>query len=402
MPIVTRLIVGLSLALMLGLSPPSAGEARAEDVTPSAGVIRGVLVRAEPMGAPARRVGALLPGQRAELLESVPHYYRVRLADGQVGYVSKRWTDVAAGGAAFLASGELVLHFIDVGQGDSTLIECPNGSTILIDSGSTSGRDPDEIQAYVVEVLDRHGGDLDTLIVSHPDEDHYNLLPDVLTDVRIRRAWYVGVEEDYESKAFKWLQSQTDARVVLGPGDFDPIATPNTSIACGEAKVWILAAAVEASASAKNAKSIVVMVRYRDFEAIITGDATRHTEKVVLGRFPADWLQVDLLRVGHHGSESTSTTAAWANTLRPSVAVVSAGYKNTYGHPRQEVIDRLAPHTAAAPPHGFRSAVLNDQPGETYIYTDTLAFAERIWTTAMSGTIKVRTRGAEYTVEAQR
>lgn len=155
---------------------------------------------------------------------------------------------------------------------------------------------------------------------------------------------------------------------VVTPETYDRAETPNTAVDCGAAKVWILAAAVEASHSAKNAKSIVVMVRYGDFEAVITGDATRDTEAVILGRYDPKWLDIDLLRVGHHGSEATSTSASWAKTLSPTLAIVSAGYDNTYGHPRQEVFDRLAPYTQAAAPHGFdrpRSARTRARPTTT-------------------------------------
>lgn len=161
----------------------------ADQITTSPDVTRGVRVREQPRGAPAAVVGSMRPGDRVELLEVVPYYYKVRLTNGAVGYVSKRYTDAVASPPTSLAAVPLKLHFIDVGQGYSTLIECPNGSTVLIDMGSTSGHSPDEVQDYLIDVLGAHGGDIDTLIISHPDEDHYNLISDVLTDVAVGQAW---------------------------------------------------------------------------------------------------------------------------------------------------------------------------------------------------------------------
>lgn len=376
--------------------------AAADEITTSPDVTRGVRVRDQPRGAPAAVVGALRPGDRAEVLEVVPYYYKVRLTNGAVGYVSKRYTDPVGSSLASLAAQPLKLHFIDVGQGDSTLIECPNGAAVLIDMGSTSGRSPDEVQDYLIDVLGAHGGDIDTLIISHPDEDHYNLISDVLTDVAVAQAWYVGKPSDYNEDTRRWLADVPRRHFVLTPQFHDRAGQPNTDIDCGPAKVWILAAAVEASKSAKNAKSIVVMVRYGDFEAVITGDATRDTEAVILGRYDPRWLDIDLLRVGHHGSESTSTSATWAKVLSPTLAIVSAGYDNTYGHPRQEVFDRLAPYTEAAAPHGFRSALHRKGAGRIYDYTDTLTYSEAIYATAMSGTIVVTSQGSGYAVQTTR
>ena len=119
------------------------------------------------------------------------------------------------------------------------------------------------------------GGDIDYLVVSHPDADHYNLLMEVLDDVPVGRAWYVGERQDYgDAQVFDWLGSTPRRSTRLQPDYFDAVARPNPDINCGGAKVWILAAAIEHPQSRKNAMSIVFMVRFGDFEAVITGDAT--------------------------------------------------------------------------------------------------------------------------------
>lgn len=121
----------------------------AGQITTSPNVTRGVRVRDQPRSALAAVVGSVRPGDRVELLEVVAYYYKVSLTNGAVGYVSKRYTNAVASPLASLAAVPLKLHFIDVGQGDSTLIERPNGSTVLIDMVSTSGRSPDEARFTV-------------------------------------------------------------------------------------------------------------------------------------------------------------------------------------------------------------------------------------------------------------
>ncbi len=213
----------------------------------------------------------------------------------------------------------------------------------------------------------------------------------------------MGERKDYADKGFfEWLGLTPDAHRVLQPDDHDPEVTANGSISCGAARIWIPAAAVEASKSYKNAMSIVVMIRYGDFEAVITGDATHDTEEVILERYGRAWLDIDLLRVGHHGSLATSTSVVWADALSPKVSILSAGYENSYGHPRGEVVDRLLPHAAASPAHRFRSATPNRRDeGPKYDFT-TKTTSKAIYATAASGTIVVTTSGTGYALSTER
>ncbi|RVT93483.1 MBL fold metallo-hydrolase [Sphingomonas crocodyli] len=366
-----------------------------EKIRPSERVRSNVAVREEPLGPPSRRVGTLLPGENAELLDSVPYFYRVRLSNGVEGYVSKSWTARLASPAALAATRPLSIHFMDVGQGDGTLIVCPNGSTILIDSGSLSGRSPDDVRDYLWKQIEPVGGDIDYLIVTHPDADHYNLLPEVLDEISIGQAWYVADRADYADKElYDWLNATPAKAKRLTAEYFDAQAKPNPDINCGSAKVWILAAAVEHPASRKNAMSIVVMVRLGDFEAVITGDATHATENMIMSRYPAAWLDIDVLRAGHHGSLTTSTSKVWADTLTPTSSIFSNGYENSFGHPRAEVVARLEPHAKTVAAHKFRDA-LRQTSGREYTFTDRDT-TKAIYTTSMSRTIVVRSSGQGY------
>ena len=294
----------------------------------------------------------------------------------------------------------LTLHFIDVGQGDSTLITCPNGANILIDAGNLPRRAQTEtrVRDYVRNQIASRGGDIDYLILSHPDADHYNLLRPVLQGVPIGRTYYVATRNHYSDRTlFDWISTVGRTNVHLTGTDFDRQTAPNPDIDCGAAHVWIVAAGVQVPNDDKNTKSIVVMVRMGDFEAMITGDATFATEDVIMGRYAPTWLDIDVLQVGHHGSERTSTSPRWAATLSPRTAIMSAGSQNDYGHPRRAVTDLLEPQTDAADPHPYRDVTIRAQSPK-YRYVTRPTYRESIYSTSTNGTIVVRTTGTGYSV----
>ncbi len=181
----------ISLLAALLLAQPALA---APEVTPSQRVTRNVVLRAEPDG-DAAPLGALLPGQEAELLGEVPGWYHVRFADGRVGYVSKSWTVVTDDGEplAAAAAGPLKVHVIDIGTGLATFIEGP-GFTMLYDGGSqddlATGLD-NRIVAYIKAVRPDVSA-LDHLVLSHPHKDHLELLPDVFERFTIRNVWDSG------------------------------------------------------------------------------------------------------------------------------------------------------------------------------------------------------------------
>ncbi len=276
------------------LGQSSAGSA--DDVVLSARVRSNVVVRAEPLGAPSAPIGVLRPGEEAELLESIPYFYRVRLPNGVTGYVSKSWTDLVQ---SVSGPGQLTLHFIDVGQGDSTLAICPNGSTILIDAGSTSGRSPDEVRQYLIGQIDPYGTEIDTSLSPIPT-------PIITTSCRRCLTRYRSAERITSVSAATTATGRFltgfSPHLPLRPSSAQPTMTGwkhQTARSIAEQpKCGFFAAGVEHPESRKNAMSIVVMFRMGDFEAVITGDATFATENVILSRYTPAWLDIDVLRVG--------------------------------------------------------------------------------------------------------
>jgi competence protein ComEC len=366
--------------------------ALADRVTPREGVVNHINVRDQRQN--GNVIGQLAKGAFAVLLSAEGAHYKVRLDGGVEGYVAKSWSTVVADvHPAAPPSGQLAIHFIDVGQGDSTLIVCPDNSTILVDAGSLSGMPAEPVRDYITEVLGPHVQRIDHLVVTHADQDHYNLLPDVMTDFEIGQVYYVGKEADYYDYFWTWLQDfEEDRRTRFTETYFNAPDEPHSGMDCGSAEIFVLAAAIDHHKSWKNAMSIVLMVKFGSFEAILTGDATHATEDAIMARYQPAFLNVDLLKIGHHGSLETSTSENWANLLKPGVAIASAAERSQYGHPRIEVIQRLTPHTIndTVRAHPFSAATRSQ--GE-YQWTDVAAYEELIYGTAKSGNIMVTTDG---------
>ena len=292
-------------------------------------------------------------------------------------------------------AGLLRIHFIDVGQGDCTLIECPNGQHVLVDCGSTRDGDADEVREYLLGQLDASNPKIDLLVITHPDADHYNYLPEVLQGVAVEKLVMVGEASEHPKGGFwNWFETELYADAwILDESYHDSTEQDSEFCGCGDADLFVLAANVEASRSANNARSIVLMVRYGEFDAILTGDATTDTEDVILERYTPEWLDVELLKIGHHGSSTTSTSAEWLAALRPEAATVSAAYNSQYHHPRWEVLDRTAAYTDGAPAHKMRGG---RRSGGSTTWQNVNDYTEAIYSTATNGTIVLTSDGDTY------
>jgi competence protein ComEC len=300
---------------------------------------------------------------------------------------------------AAAGAGLLEVHFVNVGQGDCTLIVCPNGNRMLVDSGSTTKNfSPSPVRSYLLSHLDPDTPRVDALVITHPDKDHYNFLPTVLDGVEIGHIYTSGTMSDHtEAGVEAWLDSFDSAdRTRLSASAYN-VATPKSLTDCGEAKILVLAANVPDTTvnSEPNTHSIVLKVSYGTVDFLLTGDATRDTENDIMNRLADDFLDVEVLKMGHHGSNATSTSVPWADTVKPEIAVASAGKNNTYGHPHRDVVQRLEPHTAAAEPHRFRWSW---RDGGTPKFKNFTKYKEAIYSTAVNGNIAITTDGTEIEV----
>ncbi len=214
------------------------------------------------------------------------------------------------------------IHFIDVGQADAALVEC-DGQYMLIDGGNKGDSD------IIYSVLKRTGvTDLAIVVGTHAHEDHIGGLPGAYNYADA--ALTLCSVTEYDSAAFRDFKKYADKK---GGG----ITVPSTgdSYTLGSASVTVVG--VNGGSDANNS-SIVLMIRYGDTSFLFTGDAEREAEQAILVAGVA--LQADLIKVGHHGSE-TSTTYPFLREIMPKYAVISVGKNNAYAHPTENTLSRL-------------------------------------------------------------
>lgn len=295
------------------------------------------------------------------------------------------------------STGTLHVHFIDVGQGDCSFVQCPNGGNVLIDCGSLGGGDVDRARAYLRELLDEDAPRIDTLVVTHPDADHYNFLDDVLEGVEVGKILMTGSADEYSADSFEfWLTEREELISKLSKSDFDPRDQAPRFCTCPGTEMRVLAADTVATASPTNARSIVLLIQHGDVDVLLTGDATFDTEQVIMDRYDHAWLKCEALKIGHHGSSTTSTSQDWAETIRPDVAIVSAAFQNRFGHPRKEVLQRLAPFTKSEEVHPMRWGWSERRRAK---FENVTSFKEAIYSTATNGTIVLSSDGTHYWID---
>jgi competence protein ComEC len=232
---------------------------------------------------------------------------------------------------------------IDVGQGDSLLIVSPKGQTMLVDAGGPVGAVTETAAATSLfdvgeEVVSpylwsRQIRRLDVIVLSHAHSDHMGGMTAVMRSFRPRELW-VGIDPD--SKAYRALLSEAQELGItvrhLHTGDALPWSGTQISVLAPDPNY------INGGAPANN-DSLVMRVEYGKASVLLEGDAEAPSERAMVasGRLSP----VTLLKVGHHGSR-TSTTPEFFAAVAPKDAVVSVGRGNTFGHPRFEVIQRVA------------------------------------------------------------
>ena len=234
-----------------------------------------------------------------------------------------------------LRPGVLEVTAIDVGQGDSLLIVTPDGKTLLMDSGglgATSRSDFDVGEEVVSPYLWSRGiRRLDAVAISHAHSDHVGGMASVIANFRPRELWYgvesptrdfAGVEETARNFGVTSIPHHADEEFTFG-GIKIRVLNPQPG--------W------EARVPAQDDESLVLHLQYDQTSALLVGDSHRRIEKLLIDENP----RADLLKIGHHGS-LTSSSPEFLAAVNPQFAVVSAGFYNSFRHPRPEVMQRYA------------------------------------------------------------
>lgn len=245
----------------------------------------------------------------------------------------------------------LEVHFVDVGEGDATLIRFSSGKTMLIDSGDNVK--VKELTTYIDKVFfNSHKKVFDYVVLTHSDCDHSGNMDTILDKYKVNnfirpnilidglenyladgRAKYDN-NNDYVATITKLYSLEKDNKIKVS------FAKPDTYIDMGNnAKVHILSP-LKPYYTTTNDYSIVMIVEDNNEKFMLTSDASTDVENDIINSYDEDVLDVDVLKLGHHGSD-TSTSLDWLDITQPDYAVISAGEDNSYQHPSSAVLDNI-------------------------------------------------------------
>jgi competence protein ComEC len=222
----------------------------------------------------------------------------------------------------------LTVAFLDVGQGDAVFIEAPGGNQVLIDGGPDKG-----ILRALSEVMPFYDRSINVVMATHSDRDHIGGLPEVLSNYSVDNFIAPAGEMDTAVSRelnriieFKQIDSRKARRglaLSVGRGVYLLILFPDRDLYGVDS----------------NDTSLVAKLIYGNTAFLLTGDAPRKIEDYLVA-LDGDSLDIDVLKVGHHGSK-TSTSDTLLGFASPEYAIISAGKDNRYGHPHQETIEKL-------------------------------------------------------------
>ena len=247
-------------------------------------------------------------------------------------------TDRTTGSSATWQSGststvgsnaKLTVTFINVGQGDSILVQAPSGKTLLVDGG------PKDAESALLSALASKGVKrLDNVIATHEDADHIGSLDAAIKAYPVGKVYLPKMPTKGTKAMEDFLQAVKGKGISLTP------AKAGVNVDLGSEVSALMLAPVKASYEEENNYSAVLKVNFGKVSFLLTGDAEGHSEQDMINS-GAD-LKSTVLKVGHHGSRY-STGEAFLDAVSPQYAVIQVGHNN-YGHPTSQVLNRLAAH----------------------------------------------------------
>lgn len=219
----------------------------------------------------------------------------------------------------------LSIHMIDVGQGDSILVQTPTNKNILIDGG-----DEDSENIIISYLRQKRIKTIDIIIATHPDSDHIGSLDNIIKKFNVNSIYMP--EQSTDSEAYQNLiNSCTDKNLSIQHLYKNDVLNIDNNI-----NIYVLSPSYIQEES--NLNSIVFKLTFNDNSFLFMGDAEEENEKEILHSFKLN--NINFIKIGHHGSNSSSSLE-FIKKISPDIAAISCGYKNQYGHPHREVINNL-------------------------------------------------------------
>ncbi|WP_102834221.1 ComEC/Rec2 family competence protein [Clostridioides difficile] len=240
----------------------------------------------------------------------------------------------------------LSIHIIDVGQGDSILVQTPTNKNILIDGG-----DEDSENIIISYLRQKRIKTIDIIIATHPDSDHIGSLDNVIRKFNVNSIYMP--EQSTDSEAYQNLiNSCTDKNLSIQHLYKNDVLNIDNNI-----NIYVLSPSYIQEES--NLNSIVFKLTFNDNSFLFMGDAEEENEKEILHSFKLN--NINFIKIGHHGSNSSSSLE-FIKKISPDIAAISCGYKNQYGHPHREVINNLKQNHV--------SIYRTDRIGDIVFYSD--------------------------------
>lgn len=228
------------------------------------------------------------------------------------------------------ANRKLTFAVLNVGQGEALFIESPTGTQILIDGGP-----PKKVLSELSSIMPLFDKSIDAIIITNPDLDHIGGFSDILKVYKVGQIFEAGtyndskvyqdLKKEIKDKNISNILARKEMRLYLGGGVFIDILFPDRDVS-----LWTT-----------NDGSVVAKLSYGNTSIMLTGDATKETEKIILQSYPQSFLESDILKIGHHGSQ-TSTSHDFIKAVSPKYAIISNGKNNKYGHPHKNTLDTIS------------------------------------------------------------
>ena len=227
------------------------------------------------------------------------------------------------GGSSISADAYAEYHFIDVGQGDASLI-LTDEAAVLVDCGTLDQSD------IVIDYVSRYTDRIDLFVFSHAHDDHMGGAANVIRSIPVDEVLMTSYASDavFFEKALDAIE-EYDVQVTE--------ALPGGTYTEGDVNIKVFAPVTDYEDH--NSNSIIMRVEVDGSSVMYTGDAEHRTEKDALDEYPYG-MKSDILKVGHHGSD-TSTSVDFLNAVSPEYAVIEVGEDNSYGHPDEKILKRL-------------------------------------------------------------